>query len=35
MDHGKMKSSARARGRAGKTVVYLLLSVWAVMVLFP
>ena len=33
MDHGKMKSSAR--GRAGKTVVYLLLSVWAVMVLFP
>lgn len=35
MDHGKMKSSTRARGRAGKTVVYLLLSVWAVMVLFP
>ena len=33
MDHGKMKSSTR--GRAGKTVVYLLLSVWAVMVLFP
>ena len=35
MDYGKMKKSARARGRAGKIAVYVMLSVWAVMVLFP
>lgn len=35
MDNGIMKKNSRARGRAGKAVVYLLLTVWAVMVLFP
>jgi len=35
VDYEKIGRSARARGAAGKTVIYALLTVWAVMVLFP
>ena len=35
MDYEKMERSARVRGRVGKTVTYVFLSLWALMVLFP
>lgn len=35
MDHEKIERSARVRGRILKTLTYFLLTVWAVMVLFP
>ena len=35
MDYEKIEKSARLRNRAVKTVTYTLLTVWAVLVLFP
>ncbi len=35
VDYEKIGRAARARGAAGRTVIYALLAVWAVMVLFP
>ena len=35
MDYEKIERSSRARGRLSKTVTYVLLSFWAIMVLFP
>ncbi len=35
VDYEKIGRSARARGAVGKTVIYILLTVWALMVLFP
>ena len=35
VDYERIARSARARERAGKTVLYVFLSIWAVMVLFP
>ena len=34
-DYGRVEKSARLRGALGKTVVYTLLSLWALLVLFP
>ena len=34
-DYEKIERSARIRQKTGKTVVYVLLSLWALMVLFP
>ena len=34
-DYGRVEKAARLRGIAGKTVVYALLSLWALLVLFP
>ena len=35
VDYERIARSARTRERAGKTVLYVFLSIWAVMVLFP
>lgn len=35
VDYERIARSARTRERAGKTVLYIFLSIWAVMVLFP
>ena len=35
MDYSKIESQAKRKQRAEKTVVYLLLTLWAVLVLFP
>ena len=35
VDYERIARSARTRDRAGKTVLYIFLSIWAVMVLFP
>ena len=35
VDYERIARSAKARERAGKTVLYGFLSIWAVMVLFP
>ena len=35
VDYERIARSARNRERAGKTVLYIFLSIWAVMVLFP
>ena len=35
VDYESIGRSARARGAAGKAVIYVLLTLWALMVLFP
>ena len=35
MDYGKIERSALLRQRIRKTVTYTLLSIWAILVLFP
>ena len=34
-DYAKIEKSSRVRGRIGKTIVYILLVIWGVIVLFP
>ena len=35
LEYKKIEQAAKARNIAGKTVIYALLSLWAVIVLFP
>ena len=35
MDYEKIEKSARIRKKTVKTVTYILLGIWAIMVLFP
>lgn len=35
MDYAKIEKKARARQKAGNTIIYILLAFWAVIVLFP
>ena len=35
MENNKLQNGLRRRGRAGRILVYVLLTIWALIVLFP